>query len=241
MAELRYPNITGNTEREMLAQMKSYLYQLVGQLQFALDNVSASSASVVSATPKNATPAVKDNADPQATFSSIKSLIIKSADIVQAYYEEISTKLHGMYVAQSDFGTYTEKTDLEIKQSSTDVEELFTNVQKITTDLDNLNFKLAEVNARIKSGLLYYDDDGIPVYGLEVGQENIVDGEKVFNKYARFTSDRLSFYDSNDIEVAYISDYKLYITNAEVTGTLKLGAFQIDTSKGFRLKYVGRG
>ena len=64
---------------------------------------------------------------------------------------------------------------------------------------------------------------------------------EVFNKYARFTAGRLSFYDKNDIEVAYISDYKLYITNAEIKGTLKLGAFLIDTSKGFRLKWVGRG
>lgn len=240
MAELRYPNITGNTEREMLAQMKSYLYQLVGQLQFALDSVGASSASVVT-TPKNTISAVKDNTDPQATFSSIKSLIIKSADIVQAYYDEISSRLDGMYVAHSDFGTFAEETSQEIIQSSTDIEQIFTNVQQIFKDIESITFNLAEVNARIKSGILDYDDDDLPIYGLEVGQENTVDGEKVFKKYARFTSDRLSFYDQNDTEVAYISDYKLYITNAEITGTLKLGAFLIDTSKGFRLKYVGRG
>ena len=75
---------------------------------------------------------------------------------------------------------------------------------------------------------IYEDANGIPVYGLEVGQKNIVDGVEVFNKYARFTSDRLSFYDRNDTEVAYISDKKLYINNVEITGSYKIGRF-VDT------------
>lgn len=33
---IRYPNITGNSEKEQMAQVKSYLYQLVGQLNYAL-------------------------------------------------------------------------------------------------------------------------------------------------------------------------------------------------------------
>lgn len=239
MPQLRFPNITGQTEREQMVQLKSYLYQLVGDLQFALDNVGV--ANNATTTPKSTTPALKDTANPEATFSAIKSLIIKSADIVQAYYEEISTRLNGMYVAESDFGTFVENTEQEIKQSSTDIEQIFTNVQKISSDIEDITFTLGEVNAHIKSGILYYDDDDLPVYGLEVGQKNTIDGEEVFNKYARFTSDRLSFYDPNGTEVAYISDYKLYISKAEVTGTLKLGAFLIDTSKGFTLKYVGRG
>lgn len=33
------PNITGATEKEQLAQMKTYLYQLVGDVQFALNDL----------------------------------------------------------------------------------------------------------------------------------------------------------------------------------------------------------
>ena len=68
-------------------------------------------------------------------------------------------------------------------------------------------------------------DDGAPVYGLEIGQRTEIDGVETFNKYARFTSEKLSFYDSNDNEVAYISDKKLYITHVEITGSLSLGGF----------------
>ena len=248
--ELRLPKITGN-DREQLAQIRSYLYQLTEQLQWALNNVSTSPTNYVvqqvhngGSTPMQvATMSLETGGDfdAEVAFDALKPLIIKSADIVQAYYDEINSRLSSLYVAESDFGTFIEENEQDIIQSSTDIEQIFTNIQKILTDIENLNFTLGEVNAHIKSGILYYDDDGLPVYGLEIGQENTIDGVKVFNKFARFISDRLSFYDQNGTEVAYVSDYKLYITNAEITGILKLGAFQIDTTKGFRLKYVGRG
>ena len=67
------------------------------------------------------------------------------------------------------------------------------------------------------------DETGIPVYGIEVGQRTEVNGEEVFDKYARFTANRLSFFDANGNEVAYISDYKLFISNVEVTGSYRIG------------------
>ena len=113
-------------------------------------------------------------------------------------------------------------------------------IDKLKKSLDDLNYILVEVNANIKSGLIDYDDNGIPIYGLEIGQKNTINGVEVFNKFARFSAGRLSFYDNNGTEVAYISDYKLYITHAEVTGTLKLGGYLVDTSNGVTFKWVGR-
>lgn len=288
--DFRLPNITGATEREQLAQIKSYLFTLVEQLQWAVNNIDTAptngSSSVTKGSEKGAS-----SSSPQIAFSELKSLIIKSADIVNAYYEKISKKLEGLYVAQSDFGTFKEQTTQDIESTSTNVSRAFTNIQAITAevgqidaeiqgvkegvdtnlkaitdeigqldtdlkdtktaidtdlqkvkdDIATLNFSLVEVNANIKSGLLYYDDEGVPVYGFEIGQRNVIDGEEVFNKYARFTAGRLSFYDQNGSEVAYISDYKLYITHAEVTGTLKLGGYLVDTSNGLAFKWVGRG
>lgn len=240
--ELRLPNISGATEREQLGQIRNYLYQLVEQLQWALSTVGSSAQSdyVVVTTPKSTIPKAASRTAATVDFEALKPLIIKSADIVQAYYEEIRSRLVGEYVAESDFGTFVEQTEMSMTQSSTDIELMFSNIQKIFKSIDNLNFTLAEVNSHIKPGILYYED-GIPVYGLEIGQKNTIDGVEVFNKYARFTSNRLSFYDQNDTEVAYISDYKLYITNMEITGTAKFGAFLLNTTKGFKLKYVGRG
>lgn len=276
MIDIRLPQINAQTEAEK--QISSYLFQLAEQLQWALKNVDTSSNTVVvTPTPKSLLPGTQSTASAEATFGSIKALIIKSADIVNAYYEEINKKLVGEYVAQSDFGIFEEQTSQDVFENSTNLNRTFNHVQEIKTgvdsslealsgeidqvdskvkdvesnitneiqglknSLDTLNYSLVEVTANIKSGLLYINDDGIPVYGLEVGQKNIVNGVEVFNKYARFTAGRLSFYDQNGAEVAYISDYKLYITHAEVTGTLKLGGYLVDTTNGLTFKWVGRG
>lgn len=424
--EIRLPNITGKTEREQLLQLKSYLYQLSEQLQWAFDNISTTgqgSGYVVNQVSRANASGSLSNRDAAATFSAIKSLIIKSADIVDAYYEEINKRLEGLYVSQSDFGAFAEKTALDIKANSTaitqtfestqiiiretkseidgslqnigedlsfaqkdiitikgNVEDIGGNISDIEADIgdldtsiknakielggsidaaknelssnidstreelsesinnnvdaaraeasadiaeakselgseigatkneldgkiidangridetndavenlgtglddankridsaegalqeakdelngaiqgvaaslsntekllesakaqlkgsiDDLEFDLAGlmqivigVTAYIKSGLLYYTDAGVPVYGIEIGQEVESNGEKVFNKFSRFTSEKLSFYDSNGNEVAYISDKKLYIGQAEITISLKVGSF----------------
>jgi hypothetical protein len=293
--ELRLPKISGTTEKEQIAQLKSYLYQMTEQLQWALNNVGSTYSEnyVVEHRAKAETPV--SSFDSEVAFSALKPLIIKSADIVEAYYEEINKKLEGLYVAESDFGTFVEKTELDITETSEYVDQKYSDVQaivaginddvgkidvtiqgvmqdvesknntltdsidaigsrledekgktsealdKLRGDLDSLNATVVEVNAHIRSGLLYYDDNEVPVYGLEVGQKNTVDGVEVFNKYARFTSSRLSFYDANDNEVAYISDYKLYIRNVEITGSFKMGGFEdtVTASGDIVTKWVG--
>ena len=267
--DLRLPNITGTTEKEQLTQIKSYLYQLAQQLQWGLNTIETSSVSrqVINQTSQKVIVQTKEE-DAEATFSSLKALIIKSADIVDAYYDEISTRLEGMYVAQSDFGIFKEQTSQEIEQTSTYTDQKFTNVQEIiTTEVTNLQASVDETatkvgdldsaigaantnidalikaNAYIRSGELYRVND-IPVFGLEIGQKNSGNGDEEFNKFARFTADRLSFYDQNDSEVAYISNYKLYIRNVEITESFKIGGF-MDTVNDINgdvvTKWVGGG
>ena len=423
--EIRLPQITGVSEREQLQQLKSYIYQLREQLQWAFDNIDTTGGSgggyVVNQTSAYSSSSGSTKIDAEATFAAIKALIIKSADIVDAYYEEINAKLEGVYVAASDFGTFAEKTALDIEANSTAITQKYENIQIIIRDnkeeiegdlqtigedlsfkeqeiitikgniegidkgittlegdvgaldqemqttketlegsisstkqelegtidstkqelndniynnveaakgeanaytdsaknelsdeiagakdeldgkindansrindtndsvenlgtglvdannridktedeiqktkddfnsviqtvtnslseadrllhsvdeqlkgsIDNLEFDLTGlreivvgVTAYVKSGLLYYTDAGIPVYGIEIGQEVEANGETAFKKYARFTSEKLSFYDANDNEVAYISDKKLYIGQAEITVSLKVG------------------
>ena len=221
---IRFPNITGNTEAEQLTQVKSYLHQLAEQLNWALSTIESgngsANASAVATAQKGGAGNAQEN---EVSFYELKSLIIKSADIVNAYYDKLSKKLEGSYVAQSEFGTYKEETSQEILANSTAIEQVYGDLQQIITDIENADHTLIGIHAHIKSGLLYYDGDGSAVYGLEIGQRTEVDGVEVFNKYARFTSDKLSFYDQNGNEVAYISDKKLYISNIEVTGSYKIG------------------
>lgn len=239
-ATIRLPNITAQDYNGKLLQVQSYLYQLVQELNNALSSVEKDNAETAMIAAQAAQKGWSEQ-DNVKNFNAIKALIIKSADIVNAYYDEISRRLEGQYVAQSDFGSYSETTDQRITENSTGIERLYTNVQEILSSVDTIENQIISVNANIKTGLLYYDDSGAPVYGLEIGQRTEVDGDEVFNKYARFTSDRLSFYDSNNNEVAYISDRKLFITDVHVTGSMQIGGF-IDTvlpDLGIITKWIG--
>lgn len=283
---LKLPNITGLSEKEQILQIKSYLYQLVNDLQFALNDTSSKSDTGTATNKIVSAPVKSQGMSATAMFSVLKPMIIKSADIVDAYYEQLSTKLEGSYVAVSDFGTYTEETEQAIEENSTAIAQTFTNIQTLDNNIsgevfgikknvedtakalsnsiieaenelaesitgisENLSGQISAIaksvdailtaNAYIKSGLLYYNDDELPVYGVEVGQTNNVNGEEVFKKFTRFTADRLSFYDQNDNEVAYISDYKLYITSVEILYNLIGGGFILDLSRGWTLKFAG--
>lgn len=241
---IQTPNITAKNDQERLMQIQSYLYQMAQQLQWAFSTIetSGSSGSNQSTTQQTKTVSTAAEQSPKATFASIKDLIIKSADIVNAYYTEIGNRLTGVYVAQSDFGSYTETTDAQIQQNSTSINQLFTNNRELSDTVEELYNATIGTNAYLKTGLLYEDENGVPVYGLEIGQTNSVNGENVFDKFARFSAGRLSFFDQNDVEVAYISDYKLYITNAEITGSLFLsGKFKIYYNNGLAFQWTGGG
>lgn len=242
MIDLRLPNITGKTEAEQIGQLKSYLYQLVEQLNWGLNTVEAyqggnTSAPVVYKQSESATPQEAED-----TFNSIKALIIKSADIVKAYETTIFSDFNGKYFAESDFGTYLEETNKTVEENSKGVTETYKNIQKITnTDgtgkLDKLEEDVRTTNAYIKRGHLYYDDNGKSVVGIEVGETN-EDG--AFLRYARFKSDRLSFYDKNGDEVAYIGAGCLYVNGKTVfLGEIQLGGYKTDTSDGLAFTWIG--
>lgn len=210
--------------------MQSFLYQTVEQLNWALNTIETVGGGTgsTSVTATSSSGNGGDSGSAVSKFNEIKGLIIKSADIVNAYYETINAKLSGEYVAQSSFGSYTELTEQQIKATSDSIEQNYKNIQQIIADVENLEHSLISTEAYINTGKLDEDDAGVPVYGLEIGQRTEIDDVEVFNKYARFTSEKLSFYDSNGNEVAYISDNKLYIKHIEVIVSLTIGGL-VDT------------
>lgn len=250
--ELRLPNITGTTEKEQLIQIKSYLYQLAQQLQWGLNTIETPTVSqqVINKTSQKVIVQNKEE-DVEATFNSLKALIIKSADIVDAYYDEISTRLESVYVAQSDFGTYTEKTEKLERDTAAFTETTYSRLDTIEVDLDTIEGDIVHIRKTegyIKTGIIvdslsaeeaakYNKKEGEGLIGIEVGETT----EGVFTKFARFTANRLSFYDQGDNEVAYIGNYKLYINNVEVNKSFKIGGFidTVQTNGDVITKWVG--
>ena len=239
--DIRFPNITAPTPEGKMAQMQSYMHQLVQQLNWALntiDEASSGNTSSVVMSKQSESLSPKEAAN---TFNSIKSLIIKSADIVKAYEDTILTNFNGKYFAESDFGTFIEDTNKFVTENSRGVTEAYTSIASITNtegtgSLDKVAEEVRLTNAYIKRGLLgYHDRLKKDVYGMAVGETE--DG--VYKKYAWFTAYGVSLFDENDKEVAYISQNKLYITDAVFLGAVQFGGYVADTSDGLAFTWIG--
>lgn len=245
----RLPNITATTDSGKLTQMQDYMHQLVEELNWALNVVESyqggnTSVPVVYKGSETSSPQEAED-----TFNSIKGLIIKSADIVKAYETTIFSDFNGKYFADSDFGTYLEKTSRAVEENSKGVTETYTTVQAITNKdstgkLDELEKDVRTTNAYINRGHLYYDEEGNSVVGIEIGETS----ENGFRQYARFTSEKLSFHDINGNEVAYIgagdSDKAdtncLYVRGKSVfLGEIQLGQYKTDSSDGLAFTWIG--
>lgn len=242
---IRYPNIAADaSDRTQIAQIRAYLHQLVEQLNVqigtdAQQSAGVNIAAVGSTGVKGSVQAQNVTSTPTSTFHSIKSLIIKSADIVDAYYERITNQLalEGVYVAQADFpegvAAFVEKTAQTVVADSTCTKQEFTDLQSIVGSLGTWQ---EDTKACIKSGLLYYEDEngneltgiesGTPVYGIEVGQtiedEN---GKEIFKKFARFTASGVIFYDTYGYPLVYVTNQQTLIKNAKVEGSFTRGKY----------------
>jgi hypothetical protein len=244
---IRIPNITASSPTEQVRQVHSYLYQVVEQLNWALNTIeSAQSGNTSSNASSNVKFEQSEDISPKEaenTFNSIKALIIKSADIVKAYEETIKSDFNGEYFADSDFGTYLEQTKSSIETSSKGVEELYTNVRTITNKdgngtLDELSKDVRTTNSYIKRGYLGDDKNtGDAVYGIAVGE---TDDNGIYRRYAWFTADKLTFFDENDSEVAYIGNGCLYILGtSRFIGDVFFGGYKADTSDGIAFTWIG--
>lgn len=149
------PQLAGGSETEQLQSMKTYLYQLAQQLQFALGSVEQQSltAQQTAAAAGKSAQAAADGQTPLSTFANVKALIIKSADIVDAYYEEINRRLSGEYVASSDFGTFREQLVQDITENADGITRAFTSIQTIDTSLTDFGVRFTALEGSAATGV----------------------------------------------------------------------------------------
>ena len=207
--EIRLPELSGGSEKEQLRRVQSYLYTLAQQLQFAFDTITREQTQAAAA--KTAQPESRGEG---TNFAAVKALILKSAQITEHFQQAVEQKLSGLYVAQSQFGSFRQETEAAITANSQSIQQKFTQLQQLEAAMAGLESAVREVSATIRTGLLAQTPEGGSIYGVEIGQQEWEDGVIRFRKYTRLTAQKLSFYDNNDVEVAYISDRRLYVTAA---------------------------
>lgn len=129
--------------------------------------------------------------------------------------EEILSQVENIYSAKTDLTELEERVSSQISQTAEGITETFSeSLSAMGEDLSTVGGEVEELvsslDVYIRRGEL---EDG--VYGIEIGRSDS-------NIKARFTNNRLSFYQGLS-EVAYISGSNLYITRAEILDYLKIG------------------
>lgn len=227
MIDIRQPHIQGS-EKEQVSQMRTYLFQLVEQLQYAFQNIGENSNKNSGATQiiqqNNVQTITRPPTEEEAeqTFAAIKALIIKSGDIIDSYYEDISGRLESVYVAQSDFGTYKSEVTADMEANA---ENIKINQQKVETI--SSAFKTEDTYALVVSNTGYIKTGflGDNEYGIEIGQD-LSNGEMTVTRGTlRITPQKISFIDSNGIEVAWLEQQTFHANVMEAVVKQRIGGF----------------
>lgn len=144
----------------------------------------------------------------------------KTVDGLVIRNEDLTGKVSGLELTTDEIKTYVEEKLVTSESFEQYRSESVQTAKDFTQKFESLDQYRNETSANIKTGLLGHTEDNIPIYGMEIGQQTEnADGENIFDKYARFTSEKLSFYDQNDNEVTQIGDKKMAVTNVEITGS----------------------
>ena len=145
--------------------------------------------------------------------------IKKTIDGLEIKNEDLNGKVAGLQLTTESFKTYVENTFVSGEEFSKYRTEAEQTAQDFTLRFQAVEESIGETNAHIKTGQLDTKEDGTPVYGLEIGQRTEANGVAVFDKYARFTSEKMSFYDGNGNEVTQVGDKKMSITKVEIVAS----------------------
>lgn len=223
MAEVFFdnpPTLSGKAE-EQLQQLYRYLNTVSEQLNTALMDISIDQMA-----PETRKIVTEGNSEALAKQSTgLKSLIIKTAQIVRTQMDEIRTTLqHRMNAISDQFGALNTELTNRIALTAEGLQQAFTYIQELEDYADDNRTYREHLNQYVNIGVVRYDDQNNPVIGIAIG-ENITNPDGTINqnnRLATFTVDRLSFY-QGAAEVAYFANNIFHISNGEITSTLKMG------------------
>jgi hypothetical protein len=123
--------------------------------------------------------------------------------------EENTRTLLTEYARVSEMETIREEMSLSVSQTAEEVSLQFNTVnERITTETEEIT-RILEENSKY----------------IRFVDGNIILGESDALLTTKISNGRISFLYNDTVEVAYISDQKLYITNAEILDSIVIGNF----------------
>lgn len=224
---IAYPKRTEGPVQDQIAALQRSLRDIIDQLNLA--DWSAEAILQEISTGINEEAALKTEKEKkQSAFASLKQLIIKTADYAVEESEQFTKTLKGGYVAKSTFGEYRQETTAKLTATSESITQLYGYTAGINSKDERYGVTSQQY---IKTGLLFHDDNGLPVYGVGVGNittKTELNGEVIDEtqgEVVTVTPGRISFWQQG-AEVAYLSGKKLHFPSGtlEASGAVLSGS-----------------
>lgn len=240
------PPALAGSEAEQMLQMYRYLQQMSEQLNETMDGLSFSGFTPEAQEQIRTMTAAGTKKEIDGTRNALRSLIIKTADIVRTEMDEIRTELVKRTDEMSeDFGQRTAEMQLGIEANAEGIAQNYSYYETLNGKTNGYDGFVTRMSERIFSGVIGYDANDMPIFGIAVGEGVTAydaDNNPVINqnaKMATFTKERMSFWMGNT-EIAYFGNRKLFITNAEVLRKMTMGNYvwrvQSDNSLGLMVE-----
>ena len=204
--------------QEGLERLRSYVFQTVETLNAGMKDFGAEGVLEEINRAVNSGDSGETDNSILASHNNIRSLIIKTADFAVKNSEEFRKILKSEYSASSDYGELIERLENEITANSEGINQLFRYTSGIRSEFGDFSTTSEQY---IKTGLLYYDDAGAPVFGVGVGNLSTkidANGETVLDKQnllTTTTAEEMAFWNAGQ-KVAYINANKMYFPSGSL-------------------------
>jgi hypothetical protein len=247
------PTLSGQPEQK-IEQLTRYLFRMSEMLNVAMNDIgnvqrvtpAADPSAIVMTTPGGVSM-------PSEEYEELKALIINTASVAKKTADSLSAELHSQYTAISeDWGTFQENINNTIEATAEGVVQQFgydAAIETLQEDAAGFSEYVTKSEGYIRQGFIDKDANGVPIVGIAIGQTlkstTVTIGDVEYQQLdasqscAFYTADRVSFR-VNGLEVAYVSNSKLYIRDVEITGNVNLaGKWQVSTTGGLTIKWIG--
>ena len=248
MSVVHMPAAPSGPLEQQVRQQYAYLFQLAQTLNRAMEQAEGQLPA------QGAQTAGKQEAqERRRQAAELKSLLVKTADTVHRELDRLQATLTGNYVAQSDFGTYLEKTSQEIEADPTKLERYVRFAARIRAEAEQVGVDFAayktDVEGYIRQGIVGYDGT-TPIIGIAIGQDiritrtgveterGVFDEVDKSSNMSVWTTEKLSFYIGGQ-EAAYFSNGKLTVAQIATDRITGSGKWDVSFTSGVKYKWIG--
>jgi hypothetical protein len=243
------PSTTQGDANARIAAIHRYLFKLSEQLNHALTQSDEKIKQTVVASQN----AIKAAEEPlEGEYNRLKSLVIKTADIVRTEMDVLETRLASEYIAISTWGAYEESIRAHATATAREVLETFEYSSRLDAlERDSVTFDSYRLSTSgyIRRGIIGYDDQSMPIIGIAIGQDlrsrtveigcEVLEEIDMTQNLAAYTSDRVTFW-QNGVEVGSFSNSELSVTRIRVADSIGLGGlWAITRTNGFSIEWTG--